>query len=65
MYHGALLGFQCGGNRYNFFFFFFIGKKENIIKKGIVGKIHRVHNSVQSVTETTCSWILMSYIVTL
>ena len=39
MYHGALLGFQFGGNRYNFFFFF-IGKKENIIKKGILGKIH-------------------------
>ena len=35
--------------------FFFIGKKENIIKKGIAGKIHRVHNNEQRVTETTCS----------
>ena len=47
------------------FFFFLIGKKENIIKKGIVGKTHRVHNSEQRVTETTCSWILLSYFVTL
>ena len=45
--------------------FFFIGKKENIIKKGIAGKIHRVHNSEQRVTETTCSWILVLYFVTL
>ena len=29
------------------FFFFGIDKKENIIKKGIEGKIHRVHNSEQ------------------
>ena len=27
--------------------FFFIGKKENIIKKWIEGKIHRVHDSEQ------------------
>ena len=64
MYHGSLLGFQFRGNRDNFFCFL-IGKKENIIKKGIVGKTHRVHNSEQRVTETTCSWILMSYFVTL
>ena len=65
MYHGALLGFQFGGNRYNFFFFFFIGKKENIIKKGIAGKIHRVHNSEQRVTGTTCCWTLVLYFETL
>ena len=29
-------------------FFFWIGKKENIIEKGIEGKIHRVHNSKQT-----------------
>ena len=54
MYHRASLGSQFGGNRENFFFFW-IGKKENIIKKGIVGKIHKVHSSEQRVTETTCS----------
>ena len=59
MYRGSLIGFQFGANRNHFFFFFLIGKKGNIIKKGIAGKIHRVHNSEQRVTETTCSWILV------
>ena len=44
MYHRSLLGFQFGGNEDHFFF---IGKKENIIKKGIEGKIHRVHDNEQ------------------
>ena len=65
MYRGSLLGFQFGINRGIFFLFFLIGKKENIIKKGIAGKIHRVHNSEQRVTETTCCWTLVLYFETL